>query len=213
MIGVPLVDGGSDSQDLNRTVETLIHRYGFSLFEAMEMVFPPIINEMKNLRSDLQDLYVDIRQSWGHFAQGPAGIVSRHADECIFSVDSLGLRPVWMVESEDHLYFSSEQGLIPVSEMLDEPKSLAPGEKVGIVLRSGMVEVYYHHELQDVVLERYSLRKEISGAHAMLSTPSLPSTTEVQEELKPTDQYYSAFGWDRENIQLAEQMASNGAEL
>lgn len=212
MIGVPLVDGGSDSQDLNRTVETLIHRYGFSLFEAMEMVFPPIINEMKNLRSDLQDLYVDIRQAWGHFAQGPAGIVSRHADECIFSVDSLGLRPVWMVESEDHLYFSSEQGLIPVSEMLDEPKSLAPGEKVGIVLRSGMVEVYYHHELQDVVLERYSLRKEISGAHAMLSTPSLPSTTEVQEELKPTDQYYSAFGWDRENIQLAEQMASNGAE-
>jgi len=212
MIGVPLVDGGSDSQDLNRTVETLIHRYGFSLFEALEMVFPPIINEMKNLRPELQDLYVDIRQAWGHFAQGPAGIVSRQGKECIFSVDALGLRPNWMVESTDHLYFSSEQGLIPVSEMLDEPKSLAPGEKVGIHLRKGMVEVYFHHELQDVVLERYSARKKITGAHRMLQVPSLPSTTEVQAELKPTDQHYSAFGWDRENIQLAEQMATNGAE-
>jgi glutamate synthase (NADPH/NADH) large chain len=212
MIGVPLVEGGSDSQDLNRTIETLINRYGFSLFEAMEMIFPPIINEMKLLNSDLQDMYVDIRQAWGHFAQGPAGIVSRYGAECIFSVDSLGLRPVWMIESNDHLYFSSEQGLISVHEMLAEPKSLAPGEKVGIVLRKGMVEVYSHHELQEVVLERYSSRKEISGTHEMLNTPSLPSTTEVEEEIKTTDQWYSAFGWDREQIQLAEQMATNGAE-
>lgn len=40
MIGVPLAEGGSDSQDLNRVMETLIHRYDFSLLEAIEMVFP-----------------------------------------------------------------------------------------------------------------------------------------------------------------------------
>jgi glutamate synthase (NADPH/NADH) large chain len=212
MLGVPLVDGGSDSQDLNRTIETLIQRYDLTLFEAMEMVFPPIIHEMKGLRPELQDLYVDLRQTWGHFAQGPAGIVSRFNDECVFSVDSLGLRPVWMVESDDFLYFSSEQGIISVDDMLAEPKSLAPGEKVGLRLRKGMVEVYYHHELQEEVLTRYQQRKKISGAYHMLTTPSLPQTTEVEAEVTPTDNWYSAFGWDRDQIQLAEQMASNGAE-
>jgi glutamate synthase (NADPH/NADH) large chain len=212
MLDVPLVEGGSDSQDLNRTIETLIQRYELSLFEAMEMVFPPIIHEMKGLRPELQDLYVELRQAWGHFAQGPAGIVSRFNDECIFSVDSLGLRPLWMVESDDFLYFSSEQGIISVNDMLAEPKSLAPGEKVGLRLRKGMVEVYYHHELQEEVLTRYQQRKKMTGAHQMLTTPSLPQTTEVEADVTPADHWYSAFGWDRDQIQLAEQMASNGAE-
>src|SRR5690606_37567736 len=77
MIGVPLTDGGSDSQDMNRTIETLIHRHGLSLFEAMELMFPPIHNEMKSFRPELQDMYVYYRQIWGHYAQGPAAIVSR----------------------------------------------------------------------------------------------------------------------------------------
>ena len=47
MIGVPLVKGGSDSQDLSRTMETLICREGYTLFEAMDLLFPPIINEIK----------------------------------------------------------------------------------------------------------------------------------------------------------------------
>ena len=40
MLGVDLVDGGSDSQNMNRTVETMIHSYGLSLFEAMEKLVP-----------------------------------------------------------------------------------------------------------------------------------------------------------------------------
>lgn len=47
MLGVPLVNGGSDSQNVNRTIETFIHRNGISLFAAMEVVFPPIHHEMK----------------------------------------------------------------------------------------------------------------------------------------------------------------------
>ena len=47
MIGVPLVKDGSDSQDLSRTMETLICRDGYTLFEAMDVLFPPIINEIK----------------------------------------------------------------------------------------------------------------------------------------------------------------------
>jgi len=43
MLGVPIRPGSSDSQDLNRTIDTLVSRDGLSLGEAMEMVVPPIV--------------------------------------------------------------------------------------------------------------------------------------------------------------------------
>jgi glutamate synthase (NADPH/NADH) large chain len=213
MIGVPLVDGGSDSQDMNRTIETFIHRFDLSLFEAMEIVFPPIINEMKLYRPELQDLYVYFRQIWGHFAQGPAGIISRYGNECIYSVDALGLRPLWMVESEDSLYFSSEQGIISVGEMVSEPKAIAPGEKIGVKLNPGQpVEVVSYTELQNLVLERASRKIDFTGMRKFLSyTPS--GTNETYDDASViTDSLYSAFGWDREGIQMIETMSETGAE-
>ena len=65
MIGVPLVKDGSDSQDLSRTMETLICREGYSLFEAMDLLFPPIINEIKAYSEHLQDLYTYLREGMG----------------------------------------------------------------------------------------------------------------------------------------------------
>lgn len=214
MLGVPLVDGGSDSQNLNRTIETFIHRYGLSLFEAMEVVFPPIHHEMKHLPAHLQDLYVYLRQAWGHFAQGPAGIVSRHADECVFSVDALGLRPLWMVDGPTSLYFSSEQGVILAKEMASEPKSLAPGEKVGVRLHKGKdVEIILHHQLQEMVYERFTQKIQPEGASQHLHySYKLESLAPEPDTAAPTSSIYSAFGWDREQVQLVEQMASNGAE-
>ncbi|MGG4492379.1 glutamate synthase-related protein [Brevibacillus reuszeri] len=214
MLGVPLVDGGSDSQNVNRTIETFIHRYGLTLFEAMEVVFPPIHHEIKLLPAHLQDLYVYLRQAWGHFAQGPAGIVSRYSNECVFSVDALGLRPLWMVEGPTSLYFSSEQGVIPVHQMASEPKSLAPGEKVGVVLHPGKpIEVIPHHQLQQTVYERFSQKIESTGArqhlHYLYESDVLATEPETAA---PTSSVYSAFGWDREQVQLIEQMATNGVE-
>ena len=47
MLGVPIEPGSSDSQDLNRTIDTLVSRDGLSLAEAMEMVVPPIVDEIR----------------------------------------------------------------------------------------------------------------------------------------------------------------------
>ena len=47
MLNIPLVKDGSDSQDLSRTIETFICRHGYSLFEAVDLIFPPILNEIK----------------------------------------------------------------------------------------------------------------------------------------------------------------------
>lgn len=214
MLGVPLVVGGSDSQNMNRTIETFIHRRGLSLFEAMEMVFPPIHSEIKHLSPDLQDLYMYYRQTWGHFAQGPAGVISRYKDECVFSVDALGLRPVWMVEDSHCFYFSSEQGVISVTEMVSEPKPLAPGEKVGIKLhKNAPVEVIFHNQIQAIVLERAKSRASFKGFRELLTFTKLqPAKNPYGEFSQITNQMYAAFGWEREQIQLAEQMATNGAE-
>jgi glutamate synthase (NADPH/NADH) large chain len=213
MIGVPLVDGGSDSQDMNRVIETFIHRFGMSLFEAMELVFPPIHNEMKQFRPELQDLYVYFRQIWGHYAQGPAGIVSRYGNECIFAVDALGLRPLWMVESETSLYFSSEQGVITVGEMVADPKPIAPGEKIGVILTPGEhVQVIPYHAVQSLVLERAQKRVDFSGERKHLHPAKTGIEAAANEAVTPTDQMYSAFGWDREGIQNIESMSETGAE-
>ncbi len=216
MIGVPLVDGGSDSQDMNRTLETFIHRFGLTLFEAMELVFPPIHSEMKQLRPELQDLYVYFRQIWGHFNQGPAGIVSRYDNECLFSVDALGLRPLWMVESDTTLYFSSEQGVITVGDMVADPKPIAPGEKVGVVLTPGEhIQVIPYTELQNMVLDRTRGRVELTGLRRHLTGgPQVLTSDEVFSEEHPdvSDSVYSAFGWDREGIQNIETTSETGAE-
>ena len=169
MINVPLTAGGSDSQDLNRTLETLLVQYNYSLFEAMDILFPPIINEIKLYETNLQNLYTYIREAWGHFAQGPAGIISRYKDEAVFSVDSLGLRPVWKVETESSYIFSSEPGVVSPTEYVAEPKPLAPGEKVGLKWNEHDELVLYEYDNYQIeVYNRFKKRIDVTNYHVEL---------------------------------------------
>ncbi|WP_027410679.1 glutamate synthase-related protein [Anoxybacteroides tepidamans] len=213
MIDVPLTNGGSDSQDLSRTMETLICRHGYSLFEAMDILFPPIINEIKAYPGHLQDLYAYIREAWGHFAQGPAGIISRYGDEAVFSVDALGLRPLWKLETEHRFIFSSEPGIIPASEYTGDPKPLAPGEKIGLKWNNNeQIRVFEYGEFQEEVYTRFSKRFDITNFRKRLDPPALEKHVVALAPTKVHNGQYAAFGWDREHIQLLEQMAEKGAE-
>ncbi len=213
MIGVPLVDGGSDSQDLNRVLDTFVSKHGYGLFEAMELIFPPIVNEMKAYPDHLQDLFTYMREAWGHFAQGPAGIISRHGNEAVFSVDSLGLRPVWMLETDTSFIFSSEQGIFTSSTYVNEPKPFAPGEKVGLLRgKDGRIQVYWHDKFQEEVYNRLSDRLAVKDSRSRLSTNIETDSDTVYFNPKVTNNDYAAYGWDREHIQLIEQMADKGVE-
>lgn len=213
MIGVPLTNGGSDSQDLSRTIETLICRYGYSLFEAMDILFPPIVNEIKAYPEHLQDLYTYIREAWGHFAQGPAAIISRYEDEAVFSVDALGLRPLWKLETEKRFVFTSEPGIIPAGEYTGEPKPLAPGEKIGLTWSSGSsIQVLEYEQFQEEVYTRFSKRFDIANFRKRLDVPELENHVFAFAPTKVHNGQYAAFGWDREHIQLLEQMAEKGVE-
>ncbi|MGB8957202.1 MAG: glutamate synthase-related protein [Tumebacillaceae bacterium] len=221
MLGIPLVVGGSDSQDLNRTLEGLINEFGFSLMEALEMVFPPIVNEIKHFKRELQDLYMFYRSAWGPFAQGPAGIVSRQGRECVFSVDALGLRPLWRVQTETTIWFSSEQGVVPLREMIVEPKPLAPGEKIGIQMTEHGAKELPYHELQQDVLKRASDRYKFDNFRRSI-TFGAPRAEffggELQVEVSKTeapedrDRLLAAFGWEANDLDMIEHQASTGAE-
>ncbi|MED2974461.1 glutamate synthase-related protein [Fictibacillus sp. B-59209] len=212
IIGIPVTDGGSDSQDLNRVIETLILREGFSLFEAMDVLFPPIIHEIKAYPSHLKDLYTYLREAWGHFAQGPAGIISRFGNEAVFSVDALGLRPIWQLETDTSFYFSSEQGILSNNDFTAEPKSFAPGEKVGLKREDdGRLTYYNHNDYQEQVFQKMETRICVDGARHRLETPSL-EIGPFRAALKKHNGWYAAYGWDREQIHQLEQMAEKGVE-
>ena len=78
-----------------------------------------------------------LHQAMGPFAQGPVALIARHTDECVFSADAIGLRPLWQVETEDDFVFSSEPGVVSVAKMVSEPKPLAPGEKALVTIDRG----------------------------------------------------------------------------
>ena len=212
MIGVPIAKEGSDSQDLNRTIETFICRHGYSLFEAIDIVFPPIINEIKVYEEHLQDLYTYLREAWGHFAQGPAGIISRFGDEAVFSVDSLGLRPLWNIETETSYLFSSEPGIISNSEYTGEPKPIGPGEKIGLKWAGDTIKVFDYKKYQEEVYTRFSSRLQLESDRFRLQPQAFKDIENAMSSDPLHNGQYKAFGWERDHIQFVEQMAEKGAE-
>lgn len=213
MLGFTLTNGGSDSQDLSRTIQSMMIHYDFSLLEAMEFMFPPIYSEIKAEEKHIQDLYAYMREAWGHFAQGPAGIISRYKDETCFSLDALGLRPQWMLETEDCYMFSSEQGIELATEYISEPKPLAPGEKVALLIPEGKpVQVLDHHEIQETVYQRLSPRIQIQDASTRLIHNRENKPAEVFYVEKPTLAMYEAFGWNKEHLSWVEQTSETGNE-
>jgi glutamate synthase (NADPH) large chain len=225
MLAVPIQPGSSDSQDLNRTIDTLVSREGFSLAEAMEMVVPPIVNEIRGLPEDLHAFYMYLHQTMGPFAQGPVALIARQGDECVFSADAMGLRPLWQVETEDDFVFSSEPGVVSVAKMCSEPKPLAPGEKALVVIERGerRSTLHAHDEMLRIVRDRWLAR---NGAEAVadygraletggpLEGQDVPGYSDAgpEEPVKVSDRVLAGFGWQRDDVKLVQQMASNGAE-
>src|SRR2546427_12423453 len=131
-LGLVLSRDGSDSQDVDAVIRGLVMRQRGREIEARDLLFPPIVNEMKRMSGELQDAYVQARAVLGPLAQGPAAILTRVGDTCVFGVDALGLRPLWHVETEDEHVFASERGFVPLERYVADPYPLGPGERVAL---------------------------------------------------------------------------------
>ncbi|MBE3577265.1 MAG: glutamate synthase [Limnochordales bacterium] len=223
MIGIePCVDG-SDSQDLNRVLAHLVLRDGLTLLEAMELLFPPIEHELEQYRPELQDLYRYLRQLFGPFAQGPAAVFARAGDWLEFSVDAMGLRPLWRLETENHWVFSSEPGVVPVDMLVADPRPFAPGEKEAVLLGPAGCRLWEYPAIQEFVLQKAGERGlPVKGGQshlllaAGLSPPEAAIAEKVAEELpfpaEALERVLAGAGWQQDDQRLVKEMAESGAE-
>jgi len=159
-IGAVLNAGNSDSQDIDRALHTLIVNHGLDLIEAIEVVLPPVPQEVNAFPPALRGVYSKMRQSFGPYAQGPSAVVARYGDTVVASVDALGLRPLWFIETEKEYIFSSERGVSPFDNMVEEPRALAPGEKIAVQIKRGQqIEILKHADIRRHVMN-WSFQRE-----------------------------------------------------
>ena len=158
-IGAALPENGSDSQNVDRTLQTLCVEHGLDLIEAMEMIFPPVPHELGQMPAEMRPAYTQIRQAFGPYAQGPAGVIARFGNMSVASVDALGLRPLWYVETEKELIFSSERGAILFDNRTTDTRALAPGEKMALIVDHGNgVTVLDHAQIRRHVVAQVQQR-------------------------------------------------------
>ncbi len=226
VLGIEPVPGGSDSQDLNRIIEGLINLYGLDPIEALEMVFPAIHTEVERYDGELQQLYDLYRWFFGSSAQGPAAVVARYGDVCMGSVDALGLRPLWFGESDYDFFLSSEKGVVDLSRTINDPRPLAPGEKIAILSGRGRrAEVLDYENFQKRLLSLMKSRKRVfkiansfykgatikeNASQATLSDffkEALPNRS--NKELTSSN-YLSAFGWNQYDLDIRKRVATEG---
>ncbi len=223
LLGGESVPGGSDSQDLNRLIETLIHQHNFDMIEALELAFPPILSEVDRLPPAIRRVYRYYRLAFGPYAQGPAAIVARHGDLCIGSVDALGLRPLWFGETEKECFFSSEKGVVPMDLLNGDPKPLAPGEKLAVRIRRDQgVTKLDHAEIQHHVSteaeRRFGQMDTFTMTQLPINDPPARSCSVDREgatafprtTANPTT--LAAFGWTRDDLSWAQDLGRLGRD-
>jgi glutamate synthase (NADPH/NADH) large chain len=184
-LGFQLPTSASDSQILDRVVECLMFNYGLSLMETVEILFPPVWSESEKYDTPLKPFHRYFRRAFGSLAQGPAAIIAREGDEVVFSCDALGLRPLWFGKTEKEYFASSEKGVVPLEAMAEDPRPLAPGEKMGLLLRRDQnVEVFEHQQMQQRIFEMASERYDFHTLNEVTMTSSFFSFSFDDEEEK-----------------------------
>ena len=134
-LGVAIPAGGSDSQDLNRTIDHLIRVEGLSLAEAMELVVPPVVErDPLAARRPAPVLHVPARGD-GAVRPGPGGADRAPRRRVRVLHRRARAAPALALETPDDHVFSSEPGVIGVGEMVSEPLPLGPGRSSGPIDR------------------------------------------------------------------------------
>jgi glutamate synthase (NADPH/NADH) large chain len=228
-LGITPTPDGSDSQDLNRILEGLVHLHGFDFMEALEMVFPAIHSEVEHMSPELGRMYGFYRWFFMPSAQGPAAVVSRFGDTCMGSVDALGLRPLWFGESDYDYFLSSEKGVVDLQNTIHDPRPLAPGEKLAVISGPGKRgEVVDHSALQERLLRLFR-QNRLSGLadnlhgeipESILACPEgscrdlrrffLGRPVFDEQGQNATSSLLAAFGWRKYDQDMRKHVAATG---
>ena len=199
MLGIELDEANSDSQDVDRVLEALCVNHDIDLIEAMEYIFPPFDHDLIQNVPEIERIYDTMRQRFGPFAQGPASVAARLGDTCVFSVDALGLRPLWFGETEKEFFASSERGVYFVDSFVNSPRPLAPGEKVALKINPGSgLDVLNYTDIQRHVLESERMR-------SMTNIISRRNNRDIDQEFYPTG-FAGGFDVGSESLTITQPM-------
>src|SRR5690242_6625918 len=132
----------------------------------------------------------------------------------------MGLRPLWLVETAQAYYVSSEKGIAPLVDMVADPKPLAPGEKIGVQVNRGAgARLLHHYTMQYEVQQRAQMhgnhpdemRRFITCGGPEVGKQSTHESFEVEpggaqpafdpkqaEELR--NRLIAAYAWDSEDL-------------
>ena len=227
MLGVPIQPGSSDSQDLNRTIDTLVSRDGPQPRRGDgDGACRRSSRRSARLPEELHRFYMYLHQAMGPFAQGPVALIARHADECVFSADALGLRPLWQVETERRLRLQ-----------LRARRRLGPRDGLRAEAARPRREGAGDDRPRAQALDPAPARRDaadrprpLAGAQrrrgrrppttarsrpaARSRASDVPGYSDAgpEEPVKVADRVLAGFGWQRDDVKLVQQMASNGAE-
>ncbi len=231
-LALRLTPAGSDSQDVDAALRSMVDVLGLDPIEAIELLFPPIVNEIRRMPEDLQDAYVQGRAALGPLAQGPAAFLARLRDVCVFGVDAMGLRPLWHVDTDDEHIFASERGFVPLARYAADPRPLAPGEHVALergaagwrfldeaAVRARFLESRRRRGAVEPGLRRHL---EFGGPDdAPAATRDGPARArwevgfppdEVDELTVRREQQLAALGFEPDDLKAASFMEAQGAE-
>ena len=226
MLGVPIQPGSSDSQDLNRTIDTLISRDGLSLAEAMEMVVPPIVNEIRSLPEDLHPFYMYLRQAMGPVRPGPGGadrpprrrvrLLRRRARPAAALAGRdrrrlrLQLRARRRLGQRDGLRAEAARpGREGAGRDRPRAQSARPCTPTTRCCGSSATAGCARNGAEEAA--PYDRALETGGP---LEGEEVPGYSDAgpEEPVKVADRILAGFGWQRDDVKLVQQMASNGAE-
>ncbi len=190
------------------------------------MVVPPIVEEIRSLPADLHRFYMYLRQAMGPFAQGPVALIARHTDECVFSADALGLRPLWQVETEATTSSSAPSPASSRSARWSPSRSRSPPARrrwsrstASASARPCTPTTRCCGIVRDRWLARNGAAEPAAYDRALqaggpLEGADVPGYSDAgpEEPVKVDDRVLAGFGWQRDDVKLVQQMASNGAE-
>ncbi|HEY8807692.1 MAG TPA: glutamate synthase-related protein [Candidatus Limnocylindria bacterium] len=234
-LGIALSRGGSDSQDVDAALRGFVLGRGLDPIEAVELMFPPIVNEVRRMEPQAQDAYARARAAFGPFAQGPAAFLARLGDLCIVGVDAMGLRPLWYVETDEAHVFASERGFIPLERYSTDPRPLGPGEHAALertargwrylderAIRARFVAL---RAKRGCAPDGDRTRLETGGPLVAPEATAAPRSArdrrvelavmpdEVEDIAIRREQQFAALGYEPEDLKQAVHMEETGTEL
>lgn len=203
-IGIRPVQNGSDSQNLDQLLLGLQTRYGFNAAEAVRLALAPSPAYLSTLSPDMQHNWEKAQAFWAPVAEGPAAVVYLQEGQLVGAVDALGLRPLWLLETDTAYVLASEPGVVDAALWVAEPRPLGPGEVFALTWEAdGPVTVMSSATVEESLLQR------------MMSLPPVtrwePDVQVTEDIWVPTAQLV-ADGWRKDDVSMLRNFSETGRD-